>query len=99
MIGSESFHQEEKLSLVGRYATPMAATLIGGGLIFSPLDPTPRAIGMGLFCFSLLLNLFFVPLVTRFGEKARDVLAKSRATINLWINFGKLLIGNKQINT
>jgi hypothetical protein len=82
----EGFHQEEKLALVGRYATPMAAVLIGVGLIFAPLDPIPRWIGAALLAFSFLLNLFFVPLVSRLSERTRDRLAKSRATVNLWIN-------------
>jgi hypothetical protein len=64
----------------------MAILLIGAGLIFAPLDPTPRLIGASLLAFSLLLNVLFVPCVSRLGERARDRLAKSRATANLWIN-------------
>jgi hypothetical protein len=86
MNETESFHREEKLALVSRYATPMAAILIGAGLIFAPLDPTPRLVGAVLLAFSLLLNVFFVPCVARLADGARDKLAKSRATINLWIN-------------
>jgi membrane-associated HD superfamily phosphohydrolase len=86
MDNRESFHQGETLALIGRYATPLALILILTGLIFSPLSHLPRRIVAVLFISSAFLNFSFVPLVSRLPEGTRSLLAKSRASINLWIN-------------
>jgi hypothetical protein len=82
----ESFHEGKTLSLIGRYATPLAIGLILGGILFAPLDPTRRHISLALLLVSAFLNLFFVRLIARFSLQTRASLAKVRATANLWIN-------------
>jgi hypothetical protein len=92
MNAPESFHRKETLALVGRYATPLAALLVVTGLVLSPMEPGARKTGFFLMGFSLLFNLFFVPLSGRLSEQARALLAKSRATLNLWINVVLVLL-------
>jgi hypothetical protein len=85
-LEAESFHKKETLALVGRYATPLAAILAGTGLALAPLDAAPRKIAVFLFVFGLLFNFCFVPLSEHMSDQSRSLLAKSRATVNLWIN-------------
>ena len=86
MNTQESFHRGETLSLVGRYATPLAAVLIGMGLLFAPLSRSALHVGFCLMIFSLTINFAFIPMVAGLSDHARGALAKFRATLNLWIN-------------
>jgi hypothetical protein len=82
----ESFHNQKMLSLVNRYATPLAIILVVTAILCSQPTPSTRNISIAFLFFSVVFNFSFYSLFTRVDDHYRTLLAKFRATINLWGN-------------
>ena len=92
MNPAEAFHKKASLSLLTRYGTPLAVILVGSGVAWSPIDDRSRKLCVFLLAFSLFYNLFFFRIIAPLTDQTRSLLAKTRATLNLWINVLLVLI-------